>query len=689
MPEPREVKTRYIAGLDGLRAIALLAVIAYHLNLSFASGGFLGVEIFFVLSGYLVTHLLLIQREQRTSIHLKNFWMRRLRRLLPALLLMLIGTIVYMTFTAGDRIATFRGDVISALFYANNWYLLFHHVSYFESFANPSPFLHLWSLAVEGQFYVLWPLLVMLGLRFTPKRWQFAAWTFGLAVISALLMAWLYDPAADPSRVYYGTDTRIFALLIGALIAIIQPQRTSSSTSPRSMLGIHIVGTVGLMILCYLIGTIDEYSEFLYRGGFVLLSVGTAMLIVAIVQPGSFFNRILSFKPLQWIGLRSYGIYLWHYPIIVLTTPLVNTNGFSWIRALLQVAASLLFAELSWRYIETPIRKGLLPGFFKPITKLKWDARRLTLQQWMSVGCTALVIAIFCYGMIANKPLASAHHTSLLEGTADPKQSAESTADQNLPASRQHPDPDSSSSSSSEQGISKGQEDASTVQDYASSVSTLPSAKPQHPNPSDRKSAAASQAQEGGSVNKEANKEGRAQPDSAGEDADEAATASSSLKGPSGWNITAVGDSVMLDTSPYLEKLLPGITVDAEIGRQMSSAREVLQDYKESGKLGNGVIIALGTNGAFNSKQFRAMLDALDEREIILVNTRVPRKWEDRVNDTLDEIAEEKSNVTLVDWYAASSNHDSYFSPDGVHLEAEGAKAYAELVAGCIKSLSP
>ncbi|WP_195574177.1 acyltransferase family protein [Paenibacillus sp. 1001270B_150601_E10] len=685
MPSPNDAKVRYITGLDGLRAIAVLAVIAYHLNLGFASGGFLGVEIFFVLSGYLVTHLLLVQRDGRARLDLKQFWIRRMRRLLPALLLMLIGTVVWMTITSPDRVASFRGDVISSLIYANNWYLLFHNVSYFESFANPSPFLHLWSLAVEGQFYLLWPLLVMLGLRFTPKRWQFAAWTFALAILSAVLMAVLYEPGIDPSRVYYGTDTRVFALLIGALLAIVQPNHQSSGqAAPATKLGIHLIGTVGLVTVLYLLWTIDEYSDFLYRGGFVLLSVATVMLIAAIAYPGSVYNRIFSLKPLKWIGVRSYGIYLWHYPIIILTTPLVNTHGFSWTRAILQVAASFLIADLSWRFVETPIRKGALSMYIKHLKDIHWRLHRITFKQWMTVGCTALFIAIFGYGMTVNKPMASAHSIQTSATSAGSEQNV-----------KQDPDASASTKPSEDDHAASPQKPASPREtDSSKSASDGGSQPTDGADGASQKESNAEGDQEtnaldtsptSGTASAKEGKLPREEPTGESSDDDDN---SSTLKSSTGWSITAVGDSVMLDTSPYLKELLPGIVVDAEIGRQMSSAREVLHDYKESGKLGNGVIIALGTNGAFNSKQFRAMLESLGDRPIILVNTRVPRNWEDRVNDALDEIAADMPNVTLVDWYSASADHDSYFSPDGVHLEAEGAKAYAELLASCIKNLA-
>lgn len=213
MPKPLNGSGRYIAGLDGLRALAVLAVIAYHLNFSWASGGLLGVGVFFVLSGYLITDILATQWKKYGQLDLKDFWIRRARRLLPAMLLMLAVVVCWTIATDRSQLPTLRSDSLAAIFYVSNWWLIFHQVSYFESFGPPSPLGHLWSLAVEEQFYLLWPLLLALGFRYVPQRGKMALLTLGGAAFSAIAMALLFEPGIDPSRIYYGTDTRSFALL--------------------------------------------------------------------------------------------------------------------------------------------------------------------------------------------------------------------------------------------------------------------------------------------------------------------------------------------------------------------------------------------------------------------------------------------------------------------------------------------
>ncbi|MDR5599512.1 acyltransferase family protein [Paenibacillus larvae] len=382
MPEPSKGNRRFMSGLDGLRALAVLAVIIYHLNPDWLPGGFFGVGMFFVLSGYLVTDLLMARRIQTGSFCLKDFWVSRIRRLVPAVLVMLTTVVAWITLTDPSRLVSLRGDVVSTMLYAKNWWLIFHQVSYFESFGPPSPFLHLWSLAVEGQFYLVWPLLLAVMIRLKFRRiYLLGVLTTGI-VLSALLMGLYYEPGTDPSRVYYGTDTRVFALLIGALLAILWPSRRLSdkiSASARRIL--DITGTVSLGLLLYLLWSVGEYDPFVYRGGLLILSAVTAVLIAVLAHPAPRLGKWLSWKPLTWIGVRSYGIYLWHYPVIILTNPVVNTNGFNAGRAVLQVTASILLAALSWRYIEEPIRRGALRRAWGKIRSKEWNWNRVPVRQ--------------------------------------------------------------------------------------------------------------------------------------------------------------------------------------------------------------------------------------------------------------------------------------------------------------------
>ncbi len=371
MPEPVKRNQRYMPGLDGLRAIAVLAVIAFHLEFGWAPGGLLGVGIFFTLSGYLITDILLAQLSRQGKIKLGGFWLARARRLLPALFVMLAIVLAWVTIFGPAQTQQFRDSVVSAIFYVNNWQQIIGDVSYFARFEAPGPMNHLWSLAVEEQFYIVWPFLLFLGVKVIRDREnpggvrpKLALWTLGLGLISAILMAVLYKAGTDPSRVYYGTDTRAFELLFGAALAMVWPsRRLSRKITPQARKTLDGLGALGLVVIALMIWRTSELSPFLYRGGFVLLSLAVILVLMAATHPACRLGVLLGVKPLRWVGVRSYGIYLWHAPVIVLTNP-SDHPGPSVPRALLQVAAIFAISALSWKFIEEPIRHGAVGRFF-------------------------------------------------------------------------------------------------------------------------------------------------------------------------------------------------------------------------------------------------------------------------------------------------------------------------------------
>jgi len=394
-------------GLDGLRAVAVLAVIAFHLGFGWAPGGLLGVGIFFTLSGYLITDILLSQLARRGHIRLGRFWLARARRLLPALFAMLVIVVAWVTIFGPAQPQQFRDGVVASALYVSNWQLIFGDVSYFARFAPPGPLNHLWSLAIEEQFYLVWPFVLLLGVkvvRETPLpsgvRPRLAVATLLLALVSAILMAVLYHPSLDPSRVYYGTDTRAFELLFGAALAMVWPSR---KLSPRIAAGarntLDGLGVAGLVAIALMIWQTDQYSSFLYRGGFIVLSIATVMVVAALAHPASRLGPILGWKPLRWIGVRSYGIYLWHFPVIVLTTPGGVANGAEPLRELAQFAAIVGIAALSWKYVEEPVRHGAIGKLWKRARAGEWRPANLGREGWAVAGVGAVVLLAACAGM--------------------------------------------------------------------------------------------------------------------------------------------------------------------------------------------------------------------------------------------------------------------------------------------------
>ncbi|MCL2885158.1 MAG: acyltransferase, partial [Oscillospiraceae bacterium] len=339
-------------GLDGLRALAVLAVIFYHLNLPWAMGGFYGVTLFFVLSGYLITDILLTERKNCGRIALGSFWLRRAKRLLPAVFMLLICVTIYVAIFRRDLLPDLAGDLLPASFYYSNWWFIFRNVSYFQAF-NLQLLNHFWSLGVEEQFYIFWPLLLILILPLFKKGRILVV--IALTLASALAMALLFQPGQDPNRVYYGTDTRAFSLLCGAVVAFIVP---STKIFNFQLAKLAISGAVALAgCMCIMVFS-NEYSTFTYRGGMLLFSALCAVLILCAAHPDTWAGKFFSLPPLRSVGKISYGLYLWQYPIILLTEPAVNAGGIDPLRCVLQVALAIMLSTASYIFIEDPIRRS-------------------------------------------------------------------------------------------------------------------------------------------------------------------------------------------------------------------------------------------------------------------------------------------------------------------------------------------
>lgn len=633
----------YMPGLDGLRAIAVFAVIAYHLNLSWAPGGLLGVNLFFVLSGFLITNILMNQWQQNGAIDLKDFWLRRARRLLPALFVMLAGVFSWIVIFAPERLAVLKQEVLAAVFYISNWHLIFKEVSYFESFGPPSPLGHLWSLAIEEQFYLLWPLLLLLGLHiFKDKKWIIGG-TVGIALASVIAMALIYIPGLDPSRVYYGTDTRAFALLVGAILAMVMPsQRMAADLSGKKRVAMDAIGSVGLIIVVLMMLKTNQYQTFLYPFGLLIFTVAAACLIASLAHPASYLGKILGCAPLRWLGKCSYGIYLWHYPVIVLTSPIANTKGSGIFLPFWQILISITLSALSLYLIEEPIRYG---------RKKQQPTETRTPQRWRSPvragikGIVSVALIFLILFVTANQgSQTSASYISEPNDTTSPSQ------------------------------VSENQ-----IQNHESNKAQDPAVQP------------------GEKLENQIKEENVNQTPSPEKDevVENAGNPIKTLENPgvenwsgiAGEEITVIGDSLMINVDPVLQKRLPGIVVDAKISRQMHQAPDIIDKLRKEGKLRKTVIIELGTNGSFTEKQLIKTLDSLGEVEkIVLVNARVPKPWEQVVNDTLEKVSASYVNVKLIDWYSVSSGQEGYFSADGVHLSQEGAKAYAEIIIGALST---
>ncbi len=643
----------YLPGLDGLRALAVIAVLLYHAGLAWMPGGFLGVEVFFVISGYLITALLLAEWRQRGKIDLKAFWMRRARRLLPALYVLLVATLAFAVLFLPGEVARLRNEALAAFGYVTNWYLIFNQESYFESVGRPSMFLHLWSLAVEEQFYLIWPALLAAGMTFFRRR-TVLAYVLGGALLSVVLMAVLYQPGADPSRLYYGTDTRASGLLVGAALAFVwvpemlkirpkdvpEDRRHGLRTARRRgqlrhrwgwaiprLLDVAGILSLGTLVLFFL--RVNEFQAFLYRGGLALVGLTTALVILIVVHPRARLGtKVLEWRPLRWIGLRSYSIYLWHWPVFMVTRPQLDVPLDGAPLLILRLAVSALLADLSYRFVETPIRRGALGRAWNSLRESEGRRRRRLGIRWAG-------------GLVMGLTFSIALGLAIV--TAQPPDNPEYLSSKEL---------------------HKG---AEVKQDPAGQE-----AKASEPQES-RKDSAATTAS------------GTQTPVDAGSPPGASAVAPQNLR------VSAIGDSVMLGAADSLERRIGEIgtvqTLDAEIGLQVQDAIGILSQRQAAGQLGHTVVVDVGNNGPLSANEFDQIMRILSgAREVVFVNVKVPRRWEGPNNQVLAEGVERYPNAVLVDWYDFSSERPQFFWDDGMHLRPEGAQAYTRLILQAIRN---
>lgn len=353
----KPINPRYMPGLDGVRAVAVIAIIIYHLNPQWLSGGFLGVDTFFVISGYLITSLLLTEYHNTGKIKLMSFWLRRVKRLIPAVLFLVMGVIVLSLIFMPTEIQKVRADSIAAIFYVSNWWYIMQNVDYFEQFA-VQPLKHLWSLAIEEQFYLVFPIVLLSLFSFIRRLKSIRIIFLILLVISMIAMMVLYVPNENVARVYFGTDTRIQTLLMGVLLALVWPPFQLKAKVNRQMRTmIDTAGVVGLAILFICFKFVSETNSILYYGGFFLISTVTLLVIASSVHPSGYFAKFLGNKVFTFIGSRSYSLYLWHYPIIVLIHHQFVQGQIPPLVYVVEILLMVLMAEFSYKFIEQPFRK--------------------------------------------------------------------------------------------------------------------------------------------------------------------------------------------------------------------------------------------------------------------------------------------------------------------------------------------
>lgn len=399
-------KTKYLPSIDSLRAIAVIAVIIYHIDANYLPGGFLGVDLFFVLSGYLISSLIIKEYKSTGTVNLYNFYVRRARRLLPAVYFMITVVLIIITLFNGVLLKKSYLDALFGYIYSSNWWYIFHKLDYFDSFGSQSPFKHLWSLAIEEQFYMFFPLIFLIFNRKSKSNnsnsklnKDFIYVVLSLILVSLIAHILLFD-INNINRIYFGTDTRAFSLLVGVVGAILYPMdRLSERTTKKDNMIYSIVSLVSILVLIGIMINTSEYNTWLYRGGFLLVAIIGLIIIISSGRQYTFMSKLLSFKPFVFIGKISYSLYLWHFPILVVTTPVSEIGNPNLFYVTLRIVLIFLVATGSYMFVETPIRKlgfvNYINLLFKRIMKFKNNTKKIIFA---SIALVAVVFTMGVFG---------------------------------------------------------------------------------------------------------------------------------------------------------------------------------------------------------------------------------------------------------------------------------------------------
>ncbi len=635
----------YIPSLDGIRALSVVAVIAYHANKLWLPGGFLGVEVFFVISGYLITLLLLAESEKSGTVSLRQFWLRRARRLLPALWVVLLGVVVFAALFQREILGALRGDVVAALVYGFNWFQIWVGTSYFTSFEFV-PLRHLWSLAVEEQFYLIWPIVMLVVVKFGKRRLPLFSFVFlGTAVALTFYMGAIYQSGTiltitetpeqfmnlfgqSVSRVDYlflSTPTRASGLLLGAALAIWwRPWLLQNSRAGASKFFdlIGFGGLVALALMVWKFHTVVEGTDLgtvgydlLFKGGFFLTDIASVALIAAAVHPGSkVIAKTLSNPVLVWLGRRSYGFYLFHWPVFQFYRRFAG-KGLTPYEFVVLVLFALALTELSYRYIETPVRQGAISRWWAEFRQPAYGAQLVRRQRRIVLVAFASLLPVF--GVVS---LATAR-VSLDEIAQNLSDNEGNTVDV----------------------LAGGQS-----VDVKPSVDVEPSVTV-------------------GIVGTTSTVAGQL------------VTATTTLDGQV-IDVLAIGDSVMLGAANVLTQR--GVTVDAVKSRPFRQALEIANFMKSVNRLGSVVIIHLGTNNTVDELTLDEIMVPLRDVPLVLfVTVHVPSEVRQNTNNRrINELPAKYENVKVLDWYAVALAHPEYLYSDRTHIRPEGQKVYADLM---------
>lgn len=622
--ETKTSKRRYIIGFDGIRALAVIAVILYHFLPNTFSGGYLGVPIFFVVSGYLITDLLIQEFTQKNTINIWGFYLRRVKRLYPALVFMLLTTVAFITVFNRDALLNLRATVATNLVYLYNFWEINHGQSYFQQFTAPSPFTHLWSLSVEGQFYFVWPVLVFLLAKFKVSRRHVITGILGLAVISAIIMGVTFDPNSI-NRAYYGTDSRLFAILLGAALAYMWPSTSLSTTqTPHNQKILNYTSFISLGVIAVGFCTLNGQSPITYYGGMFVFTIAAMFLVATIAVPGTWLVKIFNLPVLNWLGTRSYGIYLYQYPVLVFFDQLkTKLPNYPFTFFIIEVSLIFIISELSYRYLEQPLRRvkwSQVKTFIKQLKNKKISALSQTFV-------TLLLLIIASVGLAS--PQASSNYQTPLEKELATKEKESQNANAKILANQQKLKKQNQSRKKNNFDKSKTGNASSTPHINSTQVTLT----------------------------------------------------TNQLKILQKTGISAIGDSMLVNIGPSLQKIMPIVT-NGKVGRQPSSAPDLLTTIKNANQLADNVLIMLGTNGNVRLEMVEQVMKLVGpQRQVFWVNNYVENKSWIATNEKIYQQAQKKyPNFHVIDWQSAVKTQHSWLGPDKIHPNNLGDKHLTYLI---------